>query len=166
LLLLQENTLYILFYFKASKSRSLTGGGSRIDSYIWLKAKHLQQGRSPYDEQLVTPPNVQEGGDVIRTGQRYDDRGHPVNSETRQRMKDHIRASNEVMQAAGIIEETADVRARDKAFQETLQRETEMGLRRLEVGRVLLVAGVWGVCGSRRRILVSFIPRCKISPDC
>lgn len=103
---------------------------------------------------------------MIQTGQRYDDRGHPVNSETRQRMKDHIRASNEVMQAAGIIEETADVRARDKAFQETLQRETEIGLRRLEVGRVLLVAGVWGVCGFRRRILVSFIQRCKIGPDC
>jgi hypothetical protein len=102
---------------------------------------------------------------MIQTGQRYDDRGHPVNSETRQRMRDHIRASNEVMQAAGIIEETADAQARDKAFKEILQRETEMGLRRLEVGRVLLVAGVWGVCGFRRRILVSFIPRCKISPD-
>lgn len=103
---------------------------------------------------------------MIRTGQQYDDRGHPVNPETRQRMRDHIRASNEVMQAAGIIEETADVRARDKAFQETLQRETEMGLRRLEVGRVLLVAGVWGVCGFRRRILVSSIPGCNINPDC
>jgi hypothetical protein len=103
---------------------------------------------------------------VIRTGQQYDDRGHPVNSETRQRMRDHIRASNEVMQAAGIIEETADVRARDKAFEETLQRENEMGLRRLEVGRVLLVAGVWGVCGFRRRILVSFVPRRKISSNC
>lgn len=74
-------------------------------------------------------------------------------------MRDHIRASNEVMQAAGIIEETADVQARDKAMEETLQRETEMGLRRLEVGRVLLVAGVWGVCGLRRRVLVSSMPR-------
>jgi hypothetical protein len=63
------------------------------------------------------------------------------------------------MQAAGIIEETAEVRARDKAVEETLHRETEMGLRRLEVGRVLLVAGVWGVCGMRRRILVSSL--CK-----
>jgi hypothetical protein len=77
-------------------------------------------------------------------------------------MRDHVRASNEVMQAAGIIEETADVQARDKAFEETLQRETEMGLRRLEVGRVLLVAGVWGVCGLRRRVLVSSMPGRKV----
>jgi hypothetical protein len=107
----------------------------------------------------VNPPNVQEGSGVVQTGQRYDDHGRPINPETRQRMRDHIRASNEVMQAAGIIEETADVRARDKAFEETVNRETEMGLRRLEIGRVLLVAGVWGVCGFRRRILVSLISR-------
>lgn len=102
---------------------------------------------------------------MLQTGQRYDDHGRPVNPETRQRMRDHIRASNEVMQAAGIIEETSDIRARDKAFEETVNRETEMGLRRLEVGRVLLVAGVWGVCGFRRRILVSLIPRCQVGPD-
>jgi hypothetical protein len=73
-------------------------------------------------------------------------------------MRDHIRASNEVMLAAGVIEETSDIQARDKAFEESVNRETEMGLRRLEVGRVLLVAGVWGVGGFRRRILVGFIP--------
>lgn len=108
---------------------------------------------------------MQESSDVVRTGQRYDDHGRPVNPETRQRMRDHIRSSNEVMQAAGIIEETADVQARDMAFKERVRRETEMGLRHLEAGRVLLVAGVWGVCGFRRRILVSFIPRCKTGSE-
>jgi len=72
-------------------------------------------------------------------------------------MRDHVRASNEVMQAAGIIEETADVQARDKIFENTINEETVIGYRRLEIGRVLLVAGVWGVCGLRRRILVSHI---------
>ncbi len=108
---------------------------------------------------------MQDGSDVVQIGQRYDGHGRPINPETRQRMRDHIRASNEVMQAAGIIEETADVRARDKAFEETLNRETEMGLRRLEIGRVLLVAGVWGVCGFRRRILVSLTPMREIRSD-
>jgi hypothetical protein len=69
-------------------------------------------------------------------------------------MRDHVRASNEVMQAAGIIEETADIQARDKIVENNLRQETEVGLRRLEFGRVLLVAGVWGVVGLRRRILV------------
>ena len=108
---------------------------------------------------------MQDGSDVVQTGQRYDDHGRPINPETRQRMKNHIRASNEVMQAAGIIEETADVRARDKAFRETLYRETKMGLQRLEVGRLLLVGGVWGVCGFRRRILVSYIRIYHVGSD-
>lgn len=104
------------------------------------------------------PQNPEENSGVVGTGQRYDDRGHPVNYETRQRMRDHVRASNEVMQAAGIIEETADIQARDKVVEDALNEEMEMGLKRLEIGRVVLVAGVWGVCGLRRRILVSLIP--------
>jgi hypothetical protein len=70
------------------------------------------------------------------------------------RIRDHVRASNEVMQAAGIIEETAQIRAREKELDQTITDETEMGLRRLEIGRVLLVAGVWGVIGLKRRVLV------------
>ncbi|KAI9730947.1 MAG: hypothetical protein M1818_008022 [Claussenomyces sp. TS43310] len=110
-------------------------------------------GRSPHDEDLVEPYSPSQNG-VEKDGQQYDDRGHPMNLTTRQRIKDHVRASNEVMQTAGIIEETAEIRARDQAVEESLQEETEMGLRRLEIGRVVLVAGVWGVCGLRRRVLL------------
>jgi len=80
--------------------------------------------------------------------------------ESRQRMRDHVRASNEVMQAAGIIEETADIQARDKVVESNIRQETEVGLRRLEFGRVLLVGGVWGVVGLRRRILVTSLRNC------
>lgn len=90
----------------------------------------------------------------MQDGQQYNSKGNPINPETTRRIKEQVRASNEVLSAVGVIEETSQIRARDKAIEENLQRETEMGLRRLEIGRVILVGGVWGVCGLRRRVLV------------
>lgn len=91
---------------------------------------------------------------MVGDGQQYDERGHPVNYETREKMRDHIRASNEVMHTAGIIEETADVQAREKVAEETMNKEVKMGWFHHKLGRKALVAGVWGVLGLRRRILV------------
>lgn len=111
-----------------------------------------EQGRSPYDEEVIMPPA--EPG-VVQDGQQYDDRGHPINPRTRQWMRDYVRASNEVMQAAGIIEDTSEIRARETKLEARLKRDNDRGLRRLEVGRVVFIAGIWGVCGLRRRVMVS-----------
>lgn len=72
-------------------------------------------------------------------------------------MRDHVRASNEVMLTAGIIEETVEVTARNKAIEASIAAEMADGRRRLEVGSVILVAGVWGACSLRRRILVRIL---------
>ncbi len=114
------------------------------------------QGRSPYDEELIENPRPTDNAEgIVGTGQQYDERGHPINLETRQRIRDHIRASNEVLHAAGIIEETEEVKARDRKVQAVFLDEQRMGRRRRFIGPMVLVAGVWGVCGMRRRILVS-----------
>lgn len=67
-----------------------------------------------------------------------------------------VRAANEVMQVTGIVEDARAARAKVKAAQLEKLEETYVGLRYMEYGRPLLVAGVWGVLGLRRRILVSF----------
>ena len=92
----------------------------------------------------------------MRTGQQYDDRGRPINPETTQRTKDLVRASNEVLQAAGIIEPNADFRARDEALKAAQEEDFDKAFRRRTIGGVLLTAGVWGTSGLRRRTLVCF----------
>lgn len=86
--------------------------------------------------------------------QYYDEHGHPVNPETKRRQREQTRASNEVMQATGVVEESSVTKAKEKALREEEEKETIMGLRLLEFGRAALVGGVWGVLGLRRRILV------------
>lgn len=67
------------------------------------------------------------------------------------------------MQAVGIVEDTAAIRERAKAEEDVFARETDTGLQRLEIGKFLCVAGVWGVCGLRRRILVSLRVSVRLS---
>jgi hypothetical protein len=112
------------------------------------------KGRSPYEDELHFNPATNNG--VVQTGQQYDSRGRPINPASVQSMRDLVRASNEVMQTAGIIEETSLIKARLQ--KERLDRETEneKGQNRREIGQSLIVLGVWGVCGLRRRTLVSF----------
>jgi hypothetical protein len=61
------------------------------------------KGRSPYEEGVVEVlfPDAETAAGVVRDGQQYDDRGHPVNNETRLRSREHVQASNEVMAAVG-----------------------------------------------------------------
>ncbi len=65
-----------------------------------------------------------------------------------------MRAANEVMQVTGVVEDS--VAAKFKATQSVADKnqETFTGLRLMEVGRAVLVGGVWGVMGLRRRVLV------------
>ena len=55
----------------------------------------------------------------------------------------------------GIVEDSIAARVRQKEALMLKNYETLTGLRLMEGGRAFLVAGVWGVHGLRRRILVS-----------
>jgi hypothetical protein len=104
------------------------------------------------------------------SGQRYSSSGRPRNLETRRREREHIRAANEVMQVTGIVEDSIAARVKQKETLLMKNYETIMGLRLMEGGRAALVAGVWGVLGLRRRVLVglfvSLVDTILISNSC
>lgn len=102
---------------------------------------------------MIRPPQPDVPGN---TGyiQRYDEHGHPRNPETKRRERENIRAANEVMHVTGIVEDLTAVRAAVKLENDEKIEETIKGLRILEAGRATLQAGVWGVVGFRRRVLV------------
>ena len=93
-------------------------------------------------------------GASVAEGQQYNERGRPINPETKRRERENVRAANEVMQVTGVVEDSAAARAEAKAYKAAKNEETFTGLRLMEVGRAALVGGVWGVLGLRRRILV------------
>ncbi|KFY34447.1 hypothetical protein V494_06762 [Pseudogymnoascus sp. VKM F-4513 (FW-928)] len=111
-------------------------------------------GRSPYNDELIVNDDPGQSDGTVRIGQMYDDRGRPINPETTQRTKDLVRASNEVLQAAGIIEPNSDFRARDEALKAAREEDFDKAFRRRTIGGVLLTAGVWGTSGLRRRTLL------------
>ncbi|KAK4203890.1 hypothetical protein QBC40DRAFT_274106 [Triangularia verruculosa] len=114
-------------------------------------------GRSPYDEVIFPDTSHQEDTNNDQHGYRqlYDERGRPINPETRRINKDVVRSHNEVMMVIGVAEpENApdDTHAlsshRHDAF------EDKWGRRLLNLGGILDTACVWGVNGMRQRILL------------
>lgn len=65
-----------------------------------------------------------------------------------------VRAANEVMQVTGIVEDSMAISEKAMIQKAMDIEDTFTGLRLMESGRAVLVAGVWGVLGLRRRILV------------
>jgi hypothetical protein len=107
------------------------------------------KGRGPYEDEVI-----QTVGERSDNGQQYNDHGHPRNPETRRREREHVRAANEVMQVTGVVEDSHALK-QNASYQKTRKVEdTFTGLRLMEIGRAVLVGGVWGVLGLRRRILV------------
>ncbi|KAH9210993.1 hypothetical protein DL95DRAFT_342430 [Leptodontidium sp. 2 PMI_412] len=106
-------------------------------------------GRGHYEDEIIE--TAAEGS---QSTQEYNDRGHPRNPETKRREREHVRAANEVMQVTGVVEDA--MAAREKATQMIFDKHQELvlGLRFIEVGRAVLVGGVWGVMGLRRRVLL------------
>jgi hypothetical protein len=86
--------------------------------------------------------------------QQYNDRGYPRNPETKRQEREHVRAANEVMQVTGVVEDSLAAKIKASQSADDRNRETLTGLRLMEAGRAVLVGGVWGVLGLRRRILV------------
>lgn len=110
-------------------------------------------GRSPYDDIVMG-----EGeGDPRAPLQMYDERGRPVNPETRRINRDVIRSHNEVMLVIGVVEaenSIDEVRAERARHIAHLQHDTRIARRFEWASRACELAGVWGVAGLRQRILL------------
>ncbi|KAF2969348.1 hypothetical protein GQX73_g4200 [Xylaria multiplex] len=113
----------------------------------------LALGRSPYDD-VVAGEGEADPQEPVR---RYDEHGRVVNEESKNLNKDIIRAHNEVMLVIGVAEQEpsgASVPLTDPTRMHN-EYENNTGRYFLRLGRVLVVAGIWGVHGVRQRILVS-----------
>ncbi|POS69741.1 hypothetical protein DHEL01_v211865 [Diaporthe helianthi] len=110
-------------------------------------------GRSPYDEVVMG-----EGeGDPRAPLQMYDERGRPVNPETRRINRDIIRSHNEVMLVIGVVEaenSIDEVRAERARRIAHLQHDARLARRFEWASRACELAGVWGIAGLRQRILL------------
>lgn len=110
-------------------------------------------GRSPYDDIVMG-----EGeGDPRAPLQMYDERGRPVNPETRRINRDVIRSHNEVMLVIGVVEaenSIDEVRAERARHIAHLQHDIRLARRFVWASRACELAGVWGVAGLRQRILL------------
>ncbi|OWP02561.1 hypothetical protein B2J93_4404 [Marssonina coronariae] len=112
-------------------------------------------GRGCYEDEVI------ETGELSSlSAQRFDDKGHPRNSETRRRERDHVRAANEVMQVTGVVEDSLAAKYKAQLSEQEENREARAALRLMEVGRMVLVGGVWGVLGLRMRVLL-YRPYCE-----
>ncbi|KXJ92690.1 hypothetical protein Micbo1qcDRAFT_160460 [Microdochium bolleyi] len=109
-------------------------------------------GRSPYDD-VVEGAGQPEHGEPEK---QYDDRGRIVNPQTKQIIKDVIRAHNEVMLVIGVAEPENDsaTQAQIAMARDHQLYETETGKTLLNLGRSLGILGIWGVHGVRQRILL------------
>ncbi|QUC22455.1 uncharacterized protein UV8b_06696 [Ustilaginoidea virens] len=109
-------------------------------------------GRSPYDEVV----NGDGPEDPRQTNQQYDQRGRPINPETKRMNRDIIRAHNEVMLVIGVAEPEnpfagpeADSQRRHESYEEST------GLRLGDSARQSVEAvGIFGIHGLRQRILI------------
>ncbi|CAP73558.1 uncharacterized protein PODANS_2_9250 [Podospora anserina S mat+] len=114
-------------------------------------------GRSPYDEVIFPNTSQQNEQDNEHDGYRqlYDERGRPINPETRRINRDVVRSHNEVMTVIGVAEPD---NGPDDAHAMSSHRhnvyEDRWGNRLLNLGGVLDTACVWGVNGMRQRILL------------
>jgi hypothetical protein len=86
----------------------------------------------------------------------YDERGRPVNTDTRRINRDIIRSHNEVMLVIGVAEpENNNMDAQAELIRKHNQHDDLIGGWALRSARILETAGIWGVNGMRQRILVS-----------
>lgn len=126
------------------KSPALTNASDRLLT--------LNKGRSPYDD-VVDGTGEPAHGEPEK---QYDERGRITNPQTRQIIKDVIRAHNEVMLVIGVAEPENDsaTHAQITMARDHQLYETETGKTLLNFGRSLGILGIWGVHGVRQRILV------------
>ncbi|KAK0627004.1 hypothetical protein B0T14DRAFT_600319 [Immersiella caudata] len=108
-------------------------------------------GRSPYDDVVPGEGEPDDRGPQ----QLYDERGRPINPETRRINRDVIRSHNEVMLVIGVAEpENESPELKIVAAKKRQEYEEVMGGRLFLASGILETAGVWGVNGMRQRILL------------
>ncbi|KAF3770779.1 hypothetical protein M406DRAFT_245913 [Cryphonectria parasitica EP155] len=110
-------------------------------------------GRSPYDDVVMG----QGEGDPRAPLQMYDERGRPVNPETKRVNKDIIRSHNEVMLVIGVVESEnsiEDMRAEQLRRYEHERHDDSVGRDLDSAARICQLGGVWGLAGLRHRILL------------
>ncbi|KAI8625135.1 hypothetical protein F5Y19DRAFT_451040 [Xylariaceae sp. FL1651] len=112
----------------------------------------LALGRSPYEDVV----DGEGEADPHEPKKEYNSEGRIVNAETKRINKDIIRAHNEVMLVIGVAEpENGGINSLEaEAAKLHHEFESSAGRHLLRIGRVLVVAGIWGVHGVRQRILV------------
>ncbi|KAK2002685.1 hypothetical protein LX36DRAFT_651943 [Colletotrichum falcatum] len=108
-------------------------------------------GRSPFDDVVDGEGEADPRAPI----QQYDNRGRPVNPETKRMNRDMVRSHNEVMQVIGVAEpDNAPPSAEVDSLRRYFNYEDAVGTRLLRFGRALEIAGVWGINGMRLRILL------------
>ncbi|CAG8956154.1 hypothetical protein HYFRA_00012071, partial [Hymenoscyphus fraxineus] len=113
-------------------------------------------GRGPYEPEVVESSSGEASSSSSSSNPRqlYNDHGRPRNPETKRREREHVRAANEVMQVTGVVEDSIAARVQATEILFKKNRDTLTGIRAMEWGRALMVGGIWGVLGLRRRILL------------
>ncbi|OAA75533.1 hypothetical protein LEL_07521 [Akanthomyces lecanii RCEF 1005] len=109
-------------------------------------------GRSPYDDVLEG-----EGPEDPRhPPQQYDQRGRPVNPDTKRINREIVRSHNEVMLVIGVAEPEnpnkspeAESQRRHDAHEEEIGRQLDSHAR-----RAMEMVGLFGIHGLRQRILI------------
>ncbi|KAK4228776.1 hypothetical protein QBC38DRAFT_388091 [Podospora fimiseda] len=110
-------------------------------------------GRSPYDEVVPGegPPEPPVNGYV----QQYDERGRPINPDTKRINKDIIRSHNEIMTIIGVAEpDNGIIEAQAEAAIRHQDRDELIGERFVYGSGFLETSCIWGVNGIRQRILL------------
>jgi hypothetical protein len=98
--------------------------------------------------------------DLRGPAQLYDERGRPVNPETKRINKDVIRSHNEVMLVIGVAEPEDGISKSqvESGFTKHHNYEDAIGYNLDVVWKVVELVGIWGVNGIRQRILVCQVP--------
>ncbi|KEY71587.1 hypothetical protein S7711_06048 [Stachybotrys chartarum IBT 7711] len=110
-------------------------------------------GRSPYDDEV----EYGEGQvDANQPPQQYDQRGRPVNPDTKRMNRDIIRAHNEVMQVIGVAEPESQSSSSDAKLRRShWEYESSVGRTiRWSAERCFEAVGALGLHGLRQRVLV------------
>lgn len=132
---------------------------------IFVGSNSVLQGRSPYDD--VVPG---EGVPDLRAPQQmYDERGRPVNPETRRINRDLIRSHNEIMHVIGVAE-PENVEPLAEIARKHDQYEEQIGQRLLRASSILRDISCWIVDGLRQRVMVGpdanpLPPSCTLDTD-
>lgn len=130
---------------------------ARLDSLTALAL-----GRTAFDPNVVNPQAQSEHSrQATETGryvQEYTVNGRPVNPETRRRERAVVRAANEILQATGVVEDAEKSKQKHQDEIDALNKETSLGVKLFELGGFMLVCGIWGFIGFRRRVIVSYSP--------